>query len=101
MKGNVIVDTEINDMEAYAEYVEKIPAVVAAHGGRFLVRTSDIDAVEGGWAPKRLVIMEFDSLEAARGFVGSAEYVALSEVRRRASASKSRIVVVEGHDSGG
>ncbi len=98
MKGYVVIDTEIIDTAAYSEYIEKVPSVIAAHGGRFLVRTSDIEAIQGEWAPKRFVIMEFDSLEAARGFVNSAEYRALDDIRRR--ASKSRIVVVEGHDSG-
>ena len=96
MKGYVVIDTEIIDTESYSEYVEKILAVIVAHGGRFLVRTSDIEPLDGGWEPKRLVIIEFDSLEAARGFVGSAEYGAIDEVRRR--AAKSRIVVVGGYD---
>lgn len=47
--------------------------------------------------PKRLVIIEFDSLEAASGFIGSAAYTALSEVRHKAANSK--IVVAEGRDS--
>ena len=98
MKGYVVIDTEIIDTAAYSEYIEKVPAVIAAHGGRFVVRTSDVESVQGEWAPKRFVIMELDSLEAARGFIRSDEYQVLDDVRRR--ASKSRIVVVEGYDSG-
>ena len=94
MKGYVVIDTEIIDLDAYSEFVEKVPAAVAAHGGRFIVRSSDVEAIQGEWAPKRFVIMEFDSLDAAKGFVNSSEYGALDDVRRR--ASKSRIVVVEG-----
>ena len=70
---------------------------MTAHGGRFLVRTSDVAVVHGDWAPKRRVILELDSLEAAKGFVGSAEYSALDDLRAR--AAKSRAVVVEGADS--
>ena len=97
MKGYVVIDTEVTDPEAYAEFVGKAPAAIAAHGGRFLVRTSTIDAIEGDWGPKRFVIIEFDNLEAARRFIGSAEYTSLGDVRRR--ATKSRIVIVEGYDS--
>ena len=61
------------------------------------MRTSNVEAIEGAWMPKRLVIVEFDSLEAAKGYLGSAEYAALDIARRR--ATKSRIVVVEGYDS--
>ena len=44
-----------------------------------------------------MVILEFDSLEAARRFVGSPDYSALDDLRRR--AAKSRTVVVEGSES--
>ena len=94
MKGYVVIDTEIIDQEAYAEFVGKVPAALAEHGGRFLVRTSDAEAIEGGWEPRRLVIIEFDSVEAARGFVTSDEYTSLDDLRHR--AAHSRIVVVEG-----
>ncbi|MDE0653464.1 MAG: DUF1330 domain-containing protein [bacterium] len=94
MKGYVVIDTEVLDSEAYSEFAERIPAALAAHGGRFLVRTNEVAAVEGDWAPQRFVIVEFDDLEAARGFIGSSEYGALDDVRSR--AVRSRIVVVEG-----
>ena len=97
MKGYVVIDTEVIDAEAYAEFVEQVPAVLAAHGGRFLVRSSDAATIEGDWTPKRLVILEFDDLEAARGFTDAAYSGALGDLRRRATTS--RIVVVEGTDA--
>ena len=97
MKGYVVMDAEIIDSEAYSEFAKHVPAAVAAHGGRILVRTSDIEAIQGDWVPKRFVILEFDSLRAAKGYLGSDEYVALDDLRRR--ATKANIVVVEGHNS--
>ena len=97
MKGYVIIDTEAIDPDANSEYVESVLPVITAHGGRFLVRTSDVSVVHGDWAPKRLVIVEFDSVEAANGFIGSAEYSALDDLRHRAANSKT--VVVEGSGS--
>ena len=94
MKGYVFMDAEIIDTEAYSEFAGKSSAAVAAHGGRMLVRTSDIEAVQGDWAPKRLVVLEFDSLEAAKGYIASAEYAALDDLRRQ--ATRANIVVVEG-----
>ena len=98
MKSYVVIDTEVIDPEAYSEFVDNVLPAIAAHGGRFLVRTSNAEAIEGDWAPKRLVILEFDDLEAARGFIDSAEYGAIDGVRRR--GTRSRIVVAEGYDSG-
>ncbi len=94
MKGYVVIDTEIIDQEAYAEFVGKVPDALAAHGGRFLVRTSDVEPIEGGWEPQRLVIMEFDDIGEARAFVTSDVYAAFDELRHR--ATRSRIVVAEG-----
>ncbi len=97
MKGYVVMDAEIIDTEAYSEFAKQVPAAIAAHGGRILVRTSNIEAIQGDWVPKRFVILEFDNLRAAKGYIGSAEYTALDDIRRR--ATKANIVVVEGYNS--
>lgn len=98
MRGYVVIDREIVNEEAYSDFAEQIAKAVAAHEGRFIVRSGESETIEGDWAPRGLVIMEFDSLETARGFIRSAEYVALDELRHR--AVESRIVVIEGYDSG-
>ena len=92
MSGFVIIDTEVVDPEAYSEYVEKSLGVIAAHGGRLLVRTSQAESVHGGWAPKRLVILQFYSRDAARRFIDSAEYRALDDLRQRAAHSRTVLV---------
>jgi uncharacterized protein (DUF1330 family) len=94
MKGYVVIDTETVDQEAYSQYVSQVVGVIERHGGRFIVRTSEVDPIEGGWAPKRLVIIEFESLEAARGFITSDEYTSLNDLRRR--GANSHIVLAEG-----
>ena len=83
MKGNVLMDAEIIDTEAYAEFARKSPEAVAAHGGRVLVRTSDIEAIQGDWMPKRLVVLE-DNLERRRG-TSLGRVRALDDLRRRAT----------------
>ena len=97
MKGYVVMDAEIIDTEAYSEFAEKSSAAIAANGGRLLARTSDVDVIQGDWIPKRFVVLEFDSLEAARGYMDSAEYQALDDLRRR--ATRADIVIFEGLDS--
>ena len=97
MKGYVIMDAEIIDAEAYSEFAEKSPVAIAVHGGRLLARTSDVDVIQGNWVPKQFVIVEFDSLEAARGYTESVEYEAIDDLRRR--ATRTNIVIFEGFDS--
>ncbi|MDE0135608.1 MAG: DUF1330 domain-containing protein [Acidimicrobiales bacterium] len=99
MKGYVVIDNEILDPEAFSEFAAKVPDAMAAYGGRFIVRGGNPEAVEGDWAPDRLVIMEFDSREQASAFAASAEFAALAELRGR--ALKSRLLVAEGYDPSG
>jgi uncharacterized protein (DUF1330 family) len=96
MRAYVIADVEVLDPEAYVEYTENVPATIAAHGGRFLVRGGAVEALEGDWRPRRFVIVEFPSPEAARDWYESDEYAALAEIRKR--HSDGRLVLVEGYE---
>jgi uncharacterized protein (DUF1330 family) len=82
------------DQEKLVQYREGNTAVVAEHGGRFVARGGDSAVLEGDWDPKRIVIIEFPDVDAARGWYESDGYAPLRELR--SSASKTNIVVVEG-----
>jgi uncharacterized protein (DUF1330 family) len=97
MPAYLIADIEVNDPETYARYRELSTASVQRHGGRFLVRGGEHEVVEGDWQPKRLVIIEFDDIDAARAWWNSDDYRAAAEVRR--SASTGTMVLVEGATS--
>jgi uncharacterized protein DUF1330 len=47
------------DAAAFEEYRKQVPATIAKHGGRYLVRGGRVERVEGTWNPKRLVVLEF------------------------------------------
>ena len=67
MSSYLVIDTEVIDEDAFAEFADKIYDAVTAQGGTFLVRGSDLDVIEGDWTPQRLVIMSFDSDDGAAG----------------------------------
>ena len=92
MAAYVLVDNRINDQEDFNEYIDKIPEVVAAHGGRFLARGGATRVVEGDYTPERVVVIEFGSLDQAETFVDSPEYIELSVIRNR-STNTSTIIV--------
>lgn len=94
MTAYVVADIEITDPEAYETYRRDVPAVIAAYGGRYLVRGGATKVLEGDWQPRRMVILEFPSMRQAEAFYGSAEYQALMAIR--VHASNSRLVAVEG-----
>jgi uncharacterized protein (DUF1330 family) len=94
MPAFVIVETDIHDPDQYERYREASPAAVAAAGGRFVVRGGHIAVLEGDWNPRRLVVLEFENLDAATRFYNSAEY---QEVKRlREGAARLNMVAVEG-----
>jgi len=94
MAAYIIVDVEITDQERYAEYVASVPATLAPFGGRFIVRGGRAVNLEGGWQPKRIVVLEFDSFERARGWWDSEVYRAPKALRQ--SASITDMILVEG-----
>lgn len=94
MPAYVIVDADITDDARAAEYRELSGRSVARHGGRFLVRGGASRVLEGAWEPRRLVVMEFPTVAAARAWYESDDY---REARHaRADAGSWRMVVVEG-----
>ena len=94
MPAYVIVETDIHDPEQYEHYKAASPGAVAAGGGRFLVRGGELSVLEGDWNPKRLVVLEFEDLEAAKRWYDSPAYQ--EAIRLREGAANLRMVAVEG-----
>jgi uncharacterized protein (DUF1330 family) len=94
MPAYVIVETDVHDPAEYERYKAASPGAVAAGGGRFIVRGGELAVLEGDWRPKRLVVLEFDDLEAAKRWYDSPEY---REAKRlREGAATLHMVAVEG-----
>ena len=94
MSAYVIAEIEVTDPAGYEEYRKQVLAVVTKYGGKFIVRGGKVDAREGGWNPKRIVLVEFPSLAQAQKWYDSEEYRPLIKLRQK--ASKGRLVIVEG-----
>jgi uncharacterized protein (DUF1330 family) len=94
MSAYVIADIEVTDPDGYEEYRKQVLAVGTRYGGKFVVRGGTIDPKEGGWAPKRIVVVEFPSLAQARKWYDSPEYAPLIKLRQK--ASKGKLILVEG-----
>ena len=88
-KGYIIAELEITGMEGYQEYREKVPAVIAAYGGRYLVRAGEAKLLEGSGGPGRMVVLEFDSPEQAMKWYNSPEYQAILPIRLRNATGRA------------
>jgi uncharacterized protein (DUF1330 family) len=82
------------DAEALGEYRRRNTDAVARHGGRFIVRGGEMELLEGEWDTRRIIVIEFPDMAAARGWYESEEYAPLRTLRR--SASDTNIILVEG-----
>ena len=94
MTAFVIVEIEVRDPEAYENYKSLVPASVEAYGGRFIARGGATESLEGEWAPERVVVLEFPSLERARQWWASPEYSDAKAIRMR--AARTRMIATEG-----
>jgi uncharacterized protein (DUF1330 family) len=94
MTAYVIFDVDVHDPEQYGEYRQLSGPSVAQYGGRFVVRGGQASNLEGAWEPKRVVVLQFDTVEQARTWYDSPEYRAARAIRER--ASRAEAIIVEG-----
>ncbi len=94
MAAYVIVEVEVTDPQLFGEYAKGVPATIAAYGGKYLVRGGKTETKEGGWEPKRMVVLEFPSMDQARKWYHSPEYKPLLAMRLK--AAKAKLILVEG-----
>ena len=94
MSAYVIAELEVTDPGTFEEYRRLVPPTIEAFGGRYVVRGGAIESREGGWQPKRIVVIEFDDATRAKAWHDSDLY-APARALREASA-RTRMIVVEG-----
>ena len=94
MAAYVFGEIEVTDPATYEEYRRQVLPVVTKYGGKFIVRGGRVEALEGGWAPRRFVALEFPSMEQAQKWYRSPEYAPLIELRRK--ASRGKLILLDG-----
>jgi uncharacterized protein (DUF1330 family) len=94
MSAYIFASVEITDPAAYEEYRRRVPAIIAAYGGRYLARGGAVERLEGNTPVNRLVIVEFPDMVQLKAFYNSAEYQPLLAIRQR--AARSNLLAIEG-----
>ena len=61
MAAYVISDVRLRDPTLVERYRAIAQDAIARYGGRYIVRGGAVEAVEGGWTPGHIVIVEFPS----------------------------------------
>ena len=84
-KGYIIFTEAIHDREAMDTYSQAaIPTIMGA-GSNVLVAAQDAEVLEGEWHGSQTVILEFESVEAAKAWYESDEYQAAIPLRQAAA----------------
>ena len=92
MSAYMVVEISVKDQAIYEQYMARVPSVIAQHGGAYVVRSSKVTPVAGGWRPDRIIVIRFDDLATLRACFASQQYQALSELRERATVTRSIVV---------
>jgi uncharacterized protein (DUF1330 family) len=94
MPAYAIFDVEIRDMAKYQEFMAGVKPALEQAGARYLARGGKHRVYEGDWSPRRIVPLEFPSLNAFETFYNGDTYRSLKAVRD--ACSSARLVGVEG-----
>jgi uncharacterized protein (DUF1330 family) len=90
----VVVDiSEITNPDVFKTLLPKAPAAMQAFNGQFVIRTDKITALDGT-APKRFVVISFESVDKAKAWNESAAQKEVNDIRGK--STKSRSFIVEG-----
>ncbi len=94
MPAYCLVDVDVHDPAGYDQYRSQVMPTITRYGGRFLVRGGKFEVREGAWDLHRVVLLEFPSMEQARGWYDGPEYQAILGLRT--GASRANFVFLEG-----
>lgn len=94
MPAYVISEVELIDEGAAKDYMKLAEASIAEYGGRYVVRGAEPRIVEGNPTDRRIVIVEFPSLERAEEWYGSPGYATALRIREK--ALNRRLMFVDG-----
>jgi uncharacterized protein (DUF1330 family) len=94
MPAYIVAHIDVKDPTRYEDYKRLVLDTMSPFNGRFLVRGSPPEVLEGAWDPKRLVILEFPDAETARRWWASPGYAEAKAIRQ--ATSEGTLVLLEG-----
>jgi uncharacterized protein (DUF1330 family) len=94
MPAYVIVEIDIVDPVGFEEYRKRVGPIVEKYGGKYIAVSDRVETLEGDWKPKRIVVLQFESMERAKEWFNCEEYREPGEIRHR--TAKTKMILVEG-----
>ena len=94
MSAYIIVEIEVTDPVGYEKYKSLAGDTVEKYGGKYIVRGGKTEVLEGDWQPKRIVVLEFPTIDRAKQWLNSEEYREPRKMRH--ATAKTNMVLIEG-----
>jgi len=94
MSAYLIVDLEIVDRVGFEEYKKRVVRIVENYDGKYIVAGGRIETLEGYWNPKRIVMIEFPSMQRVKEWFSCEEYREPSKIRHRTATTQ--MILVDG-----
>ena len=92
-KGYVVANIRVEDQKKFKQFSGMAGPTIAKYGGKVLARGPDADRLEGD-VSGIVMLIEFESKEAAKTFYYSKEYQAAKAVRE--ACSDTDLMIIEG-----
>jgi uncharacterized protein (DUF1330 family) len=94
MSAYIIARVNIKDQDHYRHYLAVTPSIIEKYGGSAIARSEEPLTLEGPEETRRIVILQFPSVEKAKGFYHSPEY---REARKlREGAAVGELILIDG-----
>ena len=95
MAAYLVVDTNITNPELYERYKVIAKPLVEKYGGEYLARGGKLSVKEDTlWAPIRMVLVRFPSMQDAETFYQSGDYQDVLKISKQ-SADRT-VIILEG-----
>lgn len=94
MKAYFVLDITVHDYKRFKTYIDEIPAIIARHGGRYIVQGVEPTLLEGEWTHERLVVIEFPDRAHAEALLQDPDAQSLFKLRH--DTTTGRFLLVDG-----
>lgn len=94
MLAYVIIEIEVLDPVGFEEYKKLVVPIVEKYGGKYIAGGGPVETLEGDWKPKRIVVLQFESMQRTKEWLNCEEYREPRQMRHR--TARTNMILIEG-----
>jgi len=93
MSAIIIIRVQVADPSKLKSYQDVAPSIIEKYNGKLIVRGGEVVSLEGPDENRRIVVIEFPSLDEAKKFYYSDEYE--EAIKLRSSIAEFEMIAVD------